>query len=201
MGIGKQAKILTKQQIDIISDYLLSHRNGIRNLAIFLLSVKAGLRAKEIASLRWCMILTSDGTLAEEIHLTNDASKGSTGGRVIPLNKQLRQALIILFDEEVKNNPVFDAKKAFLVRTERQSSTTAQAVVNQFQGWYKTFGLVGCSSHSGRRTFITNTARKISTVGGSLKDIQMLAGHSSLQTTQRYIDENKDAKKRVVDLV
>ena len=80
-------------------------------------------------------------------------------------------------------------------------TTTPQAIVNQFSGWYKTFGLVGCSSHSGRRTFITNTARKISTVGGSLKDIQALAGHSSLQTTQRYIDENKDAKKRVVDLV
>ena len=201
MGIGKQAKILSKQQIEMIADYLLSNRNGIRNLAIFLLSVKAGLRAKEIASLRWCMILTSDGTLAEEIHLTNNASKGTGGGRVIPMNKHLRQALINLFDEEVKNNPVFDAHKNFVVRTERQSSTTPQAIVNQFSGWYKTFGLVGCSSHSGRRTFITNTARKISTVGGSLKDIQALAGHSSLQTTQRYIDENKDAKRRVVDLV
>ena len=200
MGIGKQAKTLSKQQIDIISDYLLSKRNGIRNLAIFLLSVKAGLRAKEIASLRWCMILTSDGTLAEEIHLTNDASKGSGGGRVIPLNKTLKEALVNLFIQEATNNRLFDSHTDFVVRTERQSSTTAQAVVNQFQGWYKTFGLVGCSSHSGRRTFITNTARKISTVGGSLKDIQALAGHSSLQTTQRYIDENKDAKRRVVDL-
>ena len=200
MGIGKQAKILTKQQADIISDYLLSKRNGIRNHAIFLLSVKAGLRAKEISALKWCMILTSDGTLAEEIHLTNDASKGSGGGRVIPMNKQLRQALLNLFQDEINNNPVFDARKDFVVRTERAKSTSAQAVVNQFQGWYKTFGFVGCSSHSGRRTFITNTARKISTVGGSLKDIQMLAGHSSLQTTQRYIDENKDAKRQVVDL-
>jgi len=147
------------------------------------------------------MILKSDGTLGEEIHLTNEASKGSGGGRAIPLNKQLRQALLNLFADEVKNNPVFDAHKDFVVRTERRSSTTAQAIVNQFQGWYKAFGLVGCSSHSGRRTFITNTARKISTVGGSLKDIQALAGHSSLQTTQRYIDENKDAKRRVVDLV
>ena len=200
MGIGKQAKILTKQQADIISDYLLSKRNGIRNHAIFLLSVKAGLRAKEISALKWCMILKSDGTLGEEIHLTNEASKGSGGGRAIPLNKQLRQALLNLFDDEVKNNTVFDAHKDFVVRTERRSSTTPQAVVNQFQGWYEAFGLVGCSSHSGRRTFITNTARKISTVGGSLKDIQVLAGHSSLQTTQRYIDENKDAKRRVVDL-
>jgi len=49
-------------------------------------------------------------------------------------------------------------------------------------------GLNGCSSHSGRRTFITNAAKKISSVGGSLRDVQMLAGHSSLAVTQRYIE-------------
>ena len=51
--------------------------------------------------------------------------------------------------------------------------------------WYRHLGFVGCSSHSGRRTFITNAARRISTVGGSLKDVQQLAGHSNLRTTQR----------------
>jgi integrase/recombinase XerD len=53
-----------------------------------------------------------------------------------------------------------------------------------FQRWYGDLGFVGCSSHSGRRTLITNVARKISTVGGSLKDVQQLAGHANLQTTQ-----------------
>ena len=56
-------------------------------------------------------------------------------------------------------------------------------------------------SHSGRRTFITNAARKISTVGGSLRDVQMLAGHKALSTTQRYIEGDVEAKRRVVDLV
>jgi integrase len=63
-----------------------------------------------------------------------------------------------------------------------------------FQKWYRHLGFVGCSSHSGRRTFITNAARKISTVGGSLRDVQELAGHSNLRTTQRYIDVNPDAQ-------
>jgi len=57
------------------------------------------------------------------------------------------------------------------------------------------------SSHSGRRTFITNAAPKISTVGGSLKDVQELAGHANLRTTQRYIEANPDAQVRVVGLV
>jgi integrase/recombinase XerD len=49
--------------------------------------------------------------------------------------------------------------------------------------------------------FITNAARKISTVGGSLRVVQMLAGHSSLSVTQRYIDGDSDAKRKIVDLV
>jgi integrase/recombinase XerD len=61
--------------------------------------------------------------------------------------------------------------------------------------------MVGCSSHSGRRTFITNAARKISTVGGSLRDVQALAGHSSLAVTQRYIDGDAEARKKIVEII
>lgn len=76
-----------------------------------------------------------------------------------------------------------------------------QAIVNVFQSWYRHLGFFGCSSHSGRRTFITNAARKISTVGGALRDVQELAGRSNLQTTQRYIDANPDGQVKVVGLV
>jgi integrase len=58
-----------------------------------------------------------------------------------------------------------------------------------------------CSSHSGRRTFITNAAKKITTVGGSLRDVQALAGHSSLAVTQRYIDGDAEARRKIVELV
>lgn len=70
-----------------------------------------------------------------------------------------------------------------------------------FALWYKKLGFSGCSSHSGRRTFITNAARKISSVGGSIKDVQMLARHSSLSMTQRYIEADVDAQKKVVQLI
>jgi len=76
-----------------------------------------------------------------------------------------------------------------------------QAVVNLFWRWYRHVGIDGCSSHSRRRTFITNAARKISTVGGSIRDVQMLAGHSNLQTTQAYIEANAEAQVRIVELV
>ena len=70
-----------------------------------------------------------------------------------------------------------------------------------FAAWYADVDLIGCSSHSGRRTFITNVARKISSVGGSLRDVQALAGHSSLAVTQRYIEGDGDARAKVVEFV
>lgn len=70
-----------------------------------------------------------------------------------------------------------------------------------FAVWYADVGLLGCSSHSGRRTFITNAAKKISTVGGSLRDVQALAGHSSLAVTQRYIEGDEAARAKIVELI
>jgi integrase len=194
MGIGKQAKILNRSQVDAVLNHINGRRYGLRNQVIFLLSIRAGLRAKEIAALRWSMIVGADGEVGEYIHLTNDASKGMSG-RIIPINRQLRAKIIELFDAGDID------PSASVIRTERSAHTSAQAIVNLFQRWYRDLGLVGCSSHSGRRTFITNAARKISTVGGSLRDVQHLAGHSSLQTTQRYIEGDNEARKRVVDLV
>jgi integrase len=194
MGIGKQAKILNRSQVEAVLNHISGRRYGLRNQVVFLLSVRAGLRAKEIAALKWSMVVGADGEVGEYIHLTNDASKGQSG-RIIPINRQLRTALVEL-SERGRSDPT-----AYVVRTERSDQTSAQAVVNLFQRWYRELGLIGCSSHSGRRTFITNAARKISTVGGSLRDVQHLAGHSSLQTTQRYIEGDSEARKRVVELV
>jgi integrase/recombinase XerD len=78
--------------------------------------------------------------------------------------------------------------------------TSAQVIVNLFAEWYRCLGFEGCSSHSGRRTFITNAARNIGRVGGSMRDVQALARHTSLAMTQRYIEVDSDAMVRVVEL-
>jgi len=194
MGLGKQAKTLSKGQIDAMLAYLSTTRHPERNRLIFLLSVKAGLRAKEIARLNWLMTNDSQGEIGRTIYLLDSASKGKSG-RIIPLNEDLRNALI-----EYRNQ-VMSFAGPLVISTERGLFTSPQAIVNMFQRWYRHLGFIGCSSHSGRRTFITNAARKISTVGGSLKDVQELAGHSNLRTTQRYIDPNPEAQVRVVGLV
>ena len=79
MGLGKQAKVLTRPQIEVVTTYLSRKRNGLRYQTIFLLSTRAGLRAKEISDLTWSMVLGSDGELSPLINLTNSASKGQSG--------------------------------------------------------------------------------------------------------------------------
>ena len=200
MGLGKQSKVLNKSQIEMVSQYLRSKRNGLRNETIFLLSVKSGLRSKEISQLQWKYVLKSDGeTIDDYINLPNSSSKGKSG-RTIPLHKSIRENLQLLLIEHKKYRS-FDLNSSFIVRTERSPFTSSQSVVNMFQSWYRKLGLLGCSSHSGRRTFITETSKKISLVGGSLRDIQMMVGHSSLQTTQRYIESDSESQMKVVNLI
>ena len=92
MSLSKQAKILSKAQIDGVLSFLNSTRYPERNKVIFLLSVRAGLRAKEIACLKWEMVTDAEGELGSAIHLVDEAAKGRSG-RIIPLNKELLAAL------------------------------------------------------------------------------------------------------------
>ena len=111
----------------------------------------------------------------------NEASKGKSG-RIIALNKDLKVQLIKV--KEIDGITIADAKTS-VVQTQRRQGTSAQVIVNSFGEWYRKLGFLGCSSHSGRRSFITQAARKVSLVGGSLRDVQSLAGHASLTTTIR----------------
>ncbi len=196
MGIGRQAKILTNHQLATLLAWIETRRNAERNRLIVLLSFKAGLRAKEIASLRWSMVMNADGNISGQIALSNEASKGNSG-RLIAMNKEVRKQLMKV--KESSNITIHDAKK-FVVQTQRGEGTSAQAIVNMFQEWYRKLGFVGCSSHSGRRTAITNWARKASLVGGSLRDVQAMAGHASLTTTSRYIESDSQAQKKLVNI-
>ena len=172
----------------------ISPRPAIHNRLIFLPSIKAGLRAREIALLTWRMVTDAQGEVARAIVLQDEASKGRSG-RIIPLNEELRRSLMD-WRQSIPATP-----EGRVIRTERAKHTSPQVIVNMFARWYEQIGFAGCSSHSGRRTFITNAARKLSLVGGSLRDVQMLAGHSSLRVTQRYIDSEQDAQRKIVELV
>jgi integrase/recombinase XerD len=160
---------------------------------LVLLSVKAGLRASEIANLTWPMVIDPTGEVGWSLELRDRiAKKGS--GRVIPIHPELHSALVKLAHlQRAPEGPV--------IRSERGGPMSPVSIVCWFARAFRAIGLEGCSSHSGRRTFITRAARLVHKAGGSLRDVQLLAGHKSIQTTQRYIDGDTDAQRKLVSLI
>jgi integrase len=189
---GKQAKTLSDNHVRSLLIYAKRSRYPARNTVAVLLSVKAGLRAGEIAKLTWDMVIDPKGEIADCIALPDVAAKMGSGRRV-PIHHDLRKALRRLSNEREAYGPV--------IASERNRPMTPVSIVNWFAKAYRALGLVGCSSHSGRRTFITRAARSIHKVGGSLRDVQMLAGHRSIEVTQRYIDGDSDAQRKLVSLI
>ena len=195
--LGKQAKVLGPREVRRLLDHVSHSRHPERDRVMVLLSFKSGLRAKEIAGLTWSMITDASGALADTIALPNKASKGRNGGRHIPLHDDLREALAGLMiargDKVRPNLPV--------IYSERADGYSANAIAVWFYERFRQTGIEGASSHSGRRTFITSLAKRIVEAGGSLRDVQQLAGHSSLSTTQAYIEGDAAAKKNVMKLI
>jgi integrase len=190
---GRQAKVIAPAMLRALHRHVQTSATPDRDWAMVLLSVKAGLRAAEIAKLDWSMIICGNGQVGLMIELPDRIAKWR-GGRRIPLHPDLRLVLARLWaGAGALEDPV--------ILSGRGGALKPNSVVNWFVTTFAALGLRGCSSHSGRRTFITKAARAVHKVGGSLRDVQLLAGHRSIETTQRYIDGDSDAQRRLVALI
>jgi integrase len=190
--LGKQAKILSQIDVKDLLTFAECTRHPIRNRVIVLLSAKAGLRAGEIANLTWDMVVDGSGQIGDVIELRDHAAKKGSG-RLIPMHPDLADALTTW--RQASTGP------GHVVRSERGGPMTPLSIVVWFNRAFKNIGRNGCSSHSGRRTFVTRAARLVQKAGGSLRDVQLLAGHRSIQTTQRYIDGDTDAQRKLVAMI
>lgn len=188
------AKVLEPGDVRLLLTHVEGQRHKIRSRVLVLLSFKAGLRASEMSGLEWPMVLASDGRIADQIAISHSIAKRGSG-RKIPLHRELRTALRLLHRHEQM------PRVGHVIRSERGERLTARSVVNWFRTTYDELELIGCSSHSGRRTFITTSARILAKTGGSLRDIQELAGHKALTTTERYIQGDRAAQRRLINLL
>jgi integrase len=189
---GKQAKILSNDHIDDLLAFAETTRQPVRNKLMILLSAKAGLRAGEIANLTWDMVTDPTGAIGATVQLPDRAAKKG-GGRVVTLRDDLRATLMQWCAMTRSTGPI--------ITSERGGPMRPLSIVVWFANAYRMAGFDGCSSHSGRRTFITRAARLVHHAGGSLRDVQLLAGHRSIQTTQRYIDGDSDAQRKLVAML
>ena len=90
---GQPAKVLRSTDVRRALSWVAKHRHGARNKTMILLSVKAGLRAGEIAQLTWAMVTGSNGEIGDFIELPGAVAKHGSGRRLPPhLHHQRRHA-------------------------------------------------------------------------------------------------------------
>ena len=90
-----------------------------------------------------------------------------------------------------------ESRDHYLFSTQKNSHFTANTATQHLQRLYARAGIVGATSHSGRRTWLTDLSSK----GVGVRVLAEMAGHVSIQTTQRYIDVTDEQMRRAAELI
>jgi integrase/recombinase XerD len=186
-----QAKTLTERELKKVLNYISCHQHAARNRAMLLVTHWSGMRVGEVAALRISDVLNADGSITDEVRLLPEQTKGKYA-RSVFIGERLRKELatyIATIELSDRTKPLF--------YTQKRAGFSANSLTQLFGYQYKEAGIVGASSHSGRRSFITNLANK----GVGVRLLQSLAGHRSIATTQAYIDVNDGMKRAAVELL
>ena len=191
--MSKQAKTLNQQELRKVLDYISTRKHAARNRAMLMTTFLSGMRVGEVSSLRMKDVIDAEGNVRNEIRLTPEMTKGDSA-RIVFVNERLRKELEQYLRIHKSNNP---DSKLFYSQKKTSNGFNSNTLAQHFHFLYKRAGLDGASSHSGRRTFITNLASK----GVGVRVLMNLAGHKSIATTQAYIDINDNMLRSAVELV
>jgi integrase/recombinase XerD len=189
----KQAKTLTAEELRRVLDYTATRKHATRNRTLVLTSFLSGCRVGELSSLTYDDVVDEVGKVRDEIRLKAENTK-TKEARIVFVNGKLKKEL-----QQYANfyKPTNTQQKFFYSQKRTSDGYNANTLTQFFHYLYKRAGVFGASSHSGRRTFITNLANK----GVSVRVLASLAGHRNISTTQAYIDVNDDMKRKAVELV
>lgn len=188
----KQARVLTDIEFKRLLAVVAQMKHAGRNRLAFMLSHLAGLRVGEIAALTVRDVVDTEGKVREQLRLRAEITKGGDA-RVVFINERLRREI----ERHLTDSPKPKDANAPLLLTQKQTPFSANTLCQLMGQLYKSAGLEGATSHSGRRWFITRLAHS----SVSPKVIMTLAGHRNLTTTQRYIDVRDDMMKAAVELL
>jgi integrase/recombinase XerD len=191
--LSKQAKTLTATETRRVLDYVATRPHAERNRAMFLTMLYAALRVKECASLRYADVLDAEGKIKAEIYLSAEQTKGSKTGTVFVSDK-LRKELQA-YVRAVPYKSITD--KLFYSQKRPAEGWNSNTLCQYFHHLFRNVGIDGASSHSPRRTAITNLADK----GVSVRVLQSIARHANISTTQCYIDDNDAMKRKAIELI
>jgi integrase/recombinase XerD len=187
----RQARTLRANELKKVLAYVTTRKHAIRDRAIVIASFLSGMRAHELASLRLGDVVDETGRIRDEIALDASQTKGSHARRVFvsaKLKREFDSYIKAICAECISSDPLF--------RSQKRRAFSANTMVQLFLNIYSECGIKGASSHSGRRTFITNLASR----AVSVRVLAALVGHRSIATTQRYIDVNDQQLRNAVEL-
>ena len=184
-GKTGQAQVLGEKEIKQVLQFINGGNHAKRNIAIVILSNYLGLRAKELAALKISDVMEYD-SVKKVLRLVAEYTKGAKHRDVSLENKAVIKALQEYIAERRDNDGMTFSLNAPLFRSQKGSIFSANAMVRVLGDIYKAAGFNDASSHTGRRSLIT----KLAYSGIDLNSIRQIAGHSSISTTQRYIDDN-----------
>lgn len=189
-----KARVLTREQFEKAADMALERCfYPTRDRLFVLLSRYCAMRAKEIATLWFEDVTDAEGKFTDRIHISKRGAKYGKE-RTVRINQEIMDALEDYIRQAgITQGPIF--------WSHRGVPLTSNAVQKQLKAIYLACGFNGARSHSGRRSAITALARRIGTIGGSLEDVRLFAGHAHLQTTQDYIEPNPETAERIIDLL
>lgn len=187
----RQARVLTDKDKQRILSHVAKRSYPARNRAMLMLSWLAGMRVGEVAALTFGDVISPTGEVRSLIQLSAEQTKGNEA-RSVYVNSELRQELLN-YTNTYKTMP--DAQLPF-IPSKTGKAFSANGLCQRIIKLYVAAGVDKATSHSGRRTFITNLANK----GVNVRILAELAGHKHISTTQRYIELNEEVLKAAIEL-
>lgn len=188
-GGGGQARILSRDELKRVDKCLVGTSCEHRDRAIVFFQHATGLRVGELASLDVGDLLHGK-SLCREFKLGTEQTKYCRARTVYFESDKARSLLLAYLRTRSADLTLTPTEPLFLStrrnHTDGSLRFTAQGLTRRFLTIYRQIaGLpAGASSHSGRRFFGTELRRN----GVDMRTIQELLGHSSLATTQKYLD-------------
>ena len=187
-----QARTINEKQAKTLFSFIGTQRNATRNKAMFALSYYSGLRAKEIASLTIGDVLKANQSIKDVVYLNAEQTKGSKG-REFYINASAKQHISTLIKSMRNVEPSFPLLQVM----GRRKAFSANSLAIALRNIYLSAGFENCSSHTGRRSSISQLANK----GVGIRIIQKFSGHRQLQSVQNYLDANEEMVKNAAELV
>ncbi len=195
-GTSGRAAVLTRAQVRQVFRIARARtRHADRAEVVFALSLGLGLRAKELASLKWGDVYEADGKVRPIVHLKAAYTQGAKTRDVFVSSPALRKVLArygegrLMLSAQRSQTALFPSQKG--------GHMTAASMARFLKYLYREAGVASASSHSGRRTLITGLAER----GVDLKAIAEIAGHSTIRTTAMYVESNPKRLARILQNV